>query len=125
MEILVFVVIAAILVAIYKGFAGWARPNGCVGRRDTFLFYASIVLVSLVAFLVSSLPVFGDQIDAYTLMFYYFAIGVGVLWTLYFMVAGKSKYWGNVFIAASTLLPFWWFTLIDSFWKFIYRLLHH
>ena len=124
MEILIFIIVPAILVGIFKGLADWTPPGGPIGGRDAFLFYVTIVLVSLTAFLVSSLPLLDDQIDAFSFMLYYFTIGVGVLWTLHFIVVDRSEYWGKVFTAASTLLPVWWFTLMDSFWKFVYRLLH-
>lgn len=113
MTVLFLLFFAITLVGFFKGFSGWKPPDELTSRRQVMRFRASIVVTSLVVFVLVPLPFSGQQLYGFSFMSYYHGIGVILLWTIHFAVSAKSEYWAKAAIAAATLLPVWWFTFME------------
>jgi len=96
----------------YNAFSGWAPPSHCIGWLQVLRFRALIVLTSLVVSVTVPIPFWGQRIYGFEFMFYFLGITIFVLWVFHLVIEAKSEYWGRVSIAATTLLPVWWFTFI-------------
>lgn len=121
MTVLFFMFFAITLVGLFAGLSGWKRPDGLTSRRQVMRFRASIVVTSLVVFVLVPLPFSGQRIYGFSFMSYYHGIGVILLWTIHFAVSAKSEYWAKVAIAAATLLPVWWIMFMEPLAR-LYRI---